>query len=107
MTPVPKQIRVEDPAYLDWCRCQRCEFCNGWGATGHHVIVKGMGRAQVRDDWAVPACMACHKRCHGQVVVIDGLRLQPISPERQHEAAARARARYLRETAPSSERIPS
>lgn len=100
-----KAIVVEDPEYLAWCRRQRCSFCvlEGRGDTlmgrvagqAHHVIHKGMGRAEVRDDYAVPACLWDHKRCHGEVVVLAGARLLPIPRRLQFECAERARRVYL------------
>jgi hypothetical protein len=91
----PKAAQVEDPAYLRWCREQRCAFCHKTGGEAHHVEHKGMGGATLRDDLAVPACRICHRRCHGIPVVADGQRLPPIDVRQQRLRASRARAKFL------------
>jgi hypothetical protein len=102
-----KEARVKDPAYLRWCRVQRCAFCDRHGGEAHHVGGKGMGGARLRDDLAVPACRKCHMRCEGLVVAEkSGQRLGPIGRPRQLRKARAARDRYLRELAAPAGAIP-
>lgn len=70
MTAFPKAERVEDPDHLEWIRRRPCCFCDREAPSeAHHVIHKGMGGANVRDDMTIPVCRGCHKRCHGETVV--------------------------------------
>ncbi len=96
MTAFPKAERVEDPEYLDHCRGERCSFCRRSAPSDpHHVELKGMGGATLRDDRAVPACGDCHNRCHGRTVWVNGERMGPIPVATQEAAAELARMRYL------------
>lgn len=94
----PKKKVVRDQKYLAWCRRQRCAFCGNTRprVEAHHVEKKGMGGATLRDDRAVPTCLYCHRRCHGETVVLDGNRLHPISLARQMHKANGTRADFLK-----------
>jgi hypothetical protein len=63
----PKQGRVESVTYLAWLRRQGCAFCHADGPEAHHWPTKGSLGTR-RDDWALPACLRCHARCHGRIV---------------------------------------
>jgi hypothetical protein len=85
----PKAERVEDPEYLAWLRRTRCQFCPWPGpCEAHHVILKGMGGATLRDDYAVSACPRCHRRCHAT-------EKPAVDKEVQMFTARRQRAQFL------------
>lgn len=97
--PPDAAVVVADEDYLDWCRGRSCYFHRKRYpmvlvyAEPHHVVLKGMGGARVRDDYAVPACRECHDRCHG-------VRKPRIPYEEQVEAARASRLEYFASLAP-------
>jgi hypothetical protein len=91
---IAKLDQVEDRDYLRWVRRRPCAFCARRAPSeAHHTIVKGMGGATLRDDYAAPVCGRCHRRCEGETVYGRG----PISKAEQLRAAQEHRGTYLAE----------
>jgi len=92
----PKEGELQSPTFLAWTRRQPCYFCNCPPPVDpHHWPPKGRG--VVNDLNVVPACRACHGRCHGDVAVTaEGKQLPPIPGYSYEDAPAVMFKRFMR-----------
>lgn len=96
MIAIPKDGSLLCPPYLTFVRSQKCFFCPlAPPVQAHHWPRRSSG--VTRDDCTIPVCPWCHKRCHGEVVVIRAVRYHPISTAEQDAAVPIVRARFLNE----------
>lgn len=96
MSAFPKLGHLHSEAFLEFVRSLPCAGCNAPPPSeAHHWPPKGMGGAHVDDTKTFPVCGICHKRCHREVVTVDGKRLQPVSSEAQDRARAATLRRFI------------
>lgn len=100
-SPIVKDGDLRSDVYLAFVRRQRCAFGDHAGGEAHHF--PGKGRSGRTDDaLTLPVCRACHQRCEGLTVVVDGVRLGPIPSEAQRAAVLETWMRF-RERATEAE----
>jgi hypothetical protein len=94
---LPKDGALLSPAWLDFVRALPCAVCGHRPRNfAHHFPPKGRG--VVRDDMTMPACEPCHRRCHGNTVVVwreQMVRLRPVTELRQRQLVEATRLLFL------------
>lgn len=91
--PLPKSGSLVAEWYLAWIRSlERCAFCWSPPAHAHHHPPRGRGVR--RDDLTAPVCATCHRRCHGDTLIVEERKLGPIGEEQQADAVARTWRRF-------------
>lgn len=56
-------MRIADKATVDSVRKDYCEICGMQGNHVHHVITKGSGGPDIREN-LVNLCVSCHAKAH-------------------------------------------
>lgn len=66
MVAIPKPIREEDEAYLDYVRSKPCLICGTSPVDANHVHRKGHGKTggKTHDTRTVPLCRNHHQQYH-------------------------------------------
>ena len=88
------------PLYLSRVRAFGCYFagsgpCSSTLVHAHHVKHRSSGVTD--DSTCIGVCAIHHKRCHGEVVTLDGIRGEPIPLDTQWRAVSDTRSRFLDE----------
>lgn len=93
---ITKSGELLSPVYVEHIRSLACAFCNRAPRSQiHHWPT--VGSAGTTDDTAsLPACLWCHKRCHGETVIVDGKRMLAIPPGEQTAMVATVFAAFIK-----------
>lgn len=92
--PILKDGDLLSETYKSWIRKQECYFCKeNPPSQPHHAPPKGRGRTD--DTSTVPSCVRCHRRQHGEYVVVGLSRRGPISEGEQEIAVAMTWRRFF------------
>lgn len=93
---ISKSGELLSPTYLDHVRSLPCAFCQRPPRSqSHHWPTIGSA-GSTNDTNALPACLWCHKRCHGETVLMDGKRMPPISVDEQTAMVALVFASFIK-----------
>ena len=97
----PKSGRLESPTYLAWIRRQSCCQCFAHAPSeADHRPPKQMGGAHVNDLYTIPLCHVCHRRVTGDTVVMDGIKLPPVTVVNPDAITAHFFRRFMLEAPP-------